>query len=96
MKSNAFVPGTGFQGTSQDDQLSGQGIFHLLGNAFKHALSTMEERNYDVDRDRDGQGVTYSSETMANGTKNGCFSFLAALIQSMIKLYSNMIQKYIT
>ena len=32
--------GTGFQGKSQDDQLSGQGIFHLLGNAFKHALST--------------------------------------------------------
>ena len=32
--------GTGFQGASQDDQLSGQEIFHLLGNAFKHALST--------------------------------------------------------
>ena len=27
--------GTGFQGTTQDDELSGQGIFHILGNAFK-------------------------------------------------------------
>ena len=32
--------GTGFQGTIQDDELSGQGIFHLLGKAFKHAFST--------------------------------------------------------
>ena len=46
--------GTGFQGTTQDDELSGQGIFHLIGNAFKYALSTndpqlkpkMEGKNY--------------------------------------------------
>ena len=31
--------GTGFQGTTtHDDKLSRQGIFHLLGNTFKHAL----------------------------------------------------------
>ena len=28
--------GTGFQGRNQDDDLSGQGIFHLLSNAFKY------------------------------------------------------------
>ena len=46
--------GTGFQGTTQDDELSGQGIFHLLGNAFNYAFSTndpqlepkMEGKNY--------------------------------------------------
>ena len=46
--------GTGFQGTTQDDELSGQGIFHILGNTFKYALSTndpslepeMEGKNY--------------------------------------------------
>ena len=32
--------GTGFQGTTQDDELSGQGIFHLLGNAFNYSFST--------------------------------------------------------
>ena len=36
----------------------------------------MEERNYDVDRDRDGQGVTYSSEMTANDTKMNVFLFL--------------------
>ena len=30
--------GTGFQDGTQDDELSGQGIFHLLGNAFKYAF----------------------------------------------------------
>ena len=32
--------GTGFQDGTQDDELSGQGIFHLLGNAFKYAFET--------------------------------------------------------
>ena len=46
--------GTGFQDRNQDHELSGQGIFHILGNAFKYALSTndpslepeMEGKNY--------------------------------------------------
>ena len=32
--------GTGFQGATQDDDLSVQGIFHLLGEAFKYAFWT--------------------------------------------------------
>ena len=38
--------GSGFQGRTQDDELSahGQGIFHLLGKAFKYAFSTNDSR----------------------------------------------------
>ena len=33
--------GTGFQGATQDDELSGQGIFHLLCKAFKYAIDSL-------------------------------------------------------
>ena len=32
--------GTGFQSTTDNDKLSDKGIFHLIGNVFKYALST--------------------------------------------------------